>query len=116
MQTERVALFVVAPTQTGEGILIAGMAARDDGAQGFQFLVNEAEDVIEAFSSVADDLIDKEVRKTVLQVSEAGDGLEMIVPIGGDEGARQGPVGEQTVVNDVKALGLVAKVMCAAGA
>jgi len=48
-----------------------------------------------------------------LQVLEARNGLQMVVAIGGNERARDGPVGEETIIDDVEPLGLVAKVMLA---
>jgi hypothetical protein len=58
VQAERIALGIVAPTKTSEWVVVTGVAARNDGTQGLQFLVDEDEDAIVAFSSVTNDLVD----------------------------------------------------------
>jgi len=116
VQTQGVALGIVSSSQTGEEVFVLGVATRDDGAESLQVIVNEAQDVVVALTSVTDDLPDVEVGEAALDVLEAGDGLEMVVAIGRGERARDGPIGEETVIHDVEALRLVAEVMLAPAA
>ena len=110
VQTERVSLGVVAALQTGERILVFGVAAGDNSPQGLQVVVDKAQDLVKALTGIGDDFADVEVRKTALQVLQARDGLEMVVAVRGDEGRdRRAAVGEEAVVYDVESLGFVAK-------
>jgi len=107
-------VFIVAALEASQRVFVRIVLARDNGAQGSEVVVDEDQDVIIAFASVANKLTDFELGQALLEVFEAGEGLEMVVAIGGHEGAGDGPVGEQAIVDDVEALGLVAIVMLAA--
>ncbi len=62
MGTERGAVFIEAAAQTGERIIIPGVMAQLDGAQGFEILVDEGQDLRIAFSSIAQHFADGETR------------------------------------------------------
>jgi hypothetical protein len=62
-------------------------------------------------TGVAGHLADGEVGEAVEQVAEAGNGLQVVVAVGGDEGTGDRSVGEEPIVHDVEALGLVAEVI-----
>jgi hypothetical protein len=79
-------------------------------AQRMQVIMDEAQDVVKAFARIADHFAYLEKGKTQLERLETWEGLEMVVAIGGDEGTGDGPIGEEAVINDVEALGLVAEV------
>ena len=111
VQAQGVALIVIPPLQQAEGVLILGVTAGDDDAQGIQVVVDVAQDLVEPLPGVADHLSDGEVGEAVEQVFETGDGLQVVVAVGGDEGTGDRPVGEQSIVHDVEALGLVAEMI-----
>jgi hypothetical protein len=79
-----------------------------------QVIVKEAQDLVVAFACIACHFANLEVREASAQVLEAGDGLQVIIAIGGDEGAGQDPIGKESVIQDVEGFGLVAKVVFAA--
>jgi len=87
--------------------------AEFDGAQGFEIVVDEEEHLVEAFASIPQHLADLQFGEAVTEVFDTRDGLEVVVAVGGDEGAGQGPEGEQAVVHDVEGLSLVAEVVLA---
>lgn len=64
VQTQGVALGVISSFETGEGVLVLGVVARDDGAQCLEVVVEEDQDVIEALTSIADDFADVEAGET----------------------------------------------------
>ena len=111
--TKRVASGIIAALQAGEGVFISGVMTELDGAQCPQVVVDKEQDLVEALAGIADEFTDSEVRETSAQMVEAGDGLEVIVPVGGDEGTGDGPQGKEPIVDDIEASGLVAKVVCA---
>jgi len=110
----RAAIFIVAAFETSQRVFVGGVLAQVNGAQSLEVVVDKEENLVIAFPGIADDFADVEVRQTLLDSLEAGFGLEMVVTIGGDEGAGDGPVGKQAIVDDVEGFGLVAKVMLAA--
>jgi hypothetical protein len=114
MRTQRCAVGIVTAFQTGQGVLIAGRMALVNQTQGMQVVVDETQDVIIAFTRIARHFTDVEKGKAAAQVLEAGDGLQVVVAIGGDERSRQDPIGEQPIIQDAEGFGLVAKVMFAA--
>jgi hypothetical protein len=111
--TEWDAVLIVAALQAGEGLVIAVGMADADGAQGMQIGVDVAQDVVEAFASVAEDFANGETGEAAAQVLEAWDGEGVVVVVGWGEGAGDGPEGEEAVVDDVEGLGLVTEVMLA---
>jgi len=114
MRTEGGAVAIIATLEASERIVIVGGVAEINGAEGVEFLVDEAEDVVKAFSGIAEDFTNSEFREAALDVFEAGQGLEVIIAIGWDEGARDRPVSKQAIVNEIEGLGLVPKVVLAA--
>ena len=72
--------------------------------------MDEAQDFVKAFTRIADHLANLEKGKAPLERLETWEGLEMIVAIGGNEGTGDRPIGEEAVIDDVEALGLVAEV------
>ena len=85
--------------------------AEFDGAQGFEVVVDEEEHLVEALASIPQHLADVQFGEAMTEVFEAGDGLEVVVVVGGDEGAGQRPEGEEAVIHDVEGLGFVAEVV-----
>jgi hypothetical protein len=110
--TKRVASGIVAALQAGEGVFIGGVMTELDGAQCSQVVVDEEQNLVEALSGIADEFADSEVGETSAQIVEARDGLEMIVPVGGDEGAGDGPQGKEPIVDDIEALYLAVQDKC----
>ena len=78
-----------------------------------QIVMDKAQDLVKAFTRIADDFANLELGKATLKRLETWDGLKMVVAIGGDEGAGQDPIGKESVIQDVEGFGLVAKVMFA---
>lgn len=105
---------VIAAFEADKRIFVSDVVTDFDGAQGLEVIVDEKQYVIEAFSGIAEEFTNGEKREPALNVFETGDGLQVVVTIGGGEGARDWPEGKDTIINDVKALGFVAKVMLAA--
>lgn len=85
VQAERMVLGIVTAFQTGERIFIFGVAPGNHGAQRFQVVVDEAQDVVEALTGIANDLAHVEVREASLDVLEARDGLQVVIAISRDE-------------------------------
>jgi hypothetical protein len=75
-----------------------------------EVIMDKAQDVVKAFTRIPDDFANLELGKAALERLEAWEGLEMIVAIGRDEGARDRPIRVEAIINDVEALGLVAEV------
>jgi hypothetical protein len=71
-----------------------------------EVIMDKAQDIVKAFTRIADDLANLEVRKAALKRLETRNGLEMIVAIGRDEGAGDGPIREEAIINNVEALDL----------
>jgi hypothetical protein len=115
MRAERGAVFVEAALETGEGVLIARGMAQFDGTESLEVLVDKGEDLIEAFTGIAKDFSDGEGWEALQQLLETGDGEQVVVAVGGGEGAGQGPIGEEAVIDDVEGFGLVTEMMLAAG-
>jgi hypothetical protein len=106
MGTERGAVFIETPLQTGEGVLITLGMAQLDGTESLEVLVDKGEDLIEAFTGIAEDLVDGERGEAFEQLLETGNGEQVVVAVGGGERAAQRPEGEETVIDDVEGLGL----------
>jgi hypothetical protein len=75
-----------------------------------QVVMDEAQDVVKAFPRITDHLANFEQGETLLECFETWEGLEMVVTIGRHEGAGDGPIGEEAIINDIEALGFVAEV------
>ena len=75
--------------------------------------MNKAQDLVIALARIAGHFANLEVGEASAQVLEAGDGLQGVIPIGGDEGARQDPIGKEAIIQEVEGFGLVAKVVFA---
>ncbi len=115
MGTERGAVFIEAAPQTGERIIIPGVMAQLDGAQGFEILVDEGQDLRIAFSSIAQHFADGERGETLQQLLETGDGQQVVVAVGRGERTAQRPEGQQAIIDDIEGLGFVAEMMFATG-
>ncbi len=113
--TERGAVFIEAAPQAGERIVIPGVMAQLDRAQGFEVLVDEGQDLRIAFACVPQHFSDGETGKAIEQLLEAGDSQQVVVAVGGGEGTSQRPEGEQAVIDDVEGLGFVTKMRLATG-
>jgi hypothetical protein len=111
MRTEWIALVIISAFEARERILVTGVVTDLDRAQGVEGVVDKEQDLIKALSGIADHFRDVEMWKATAEVLEAGDGQEVVVTIGRGQGAGKGPEGEETVVDDVKGLVFVAKVM-----
>jgi len=112
---ERDAVRVIAAVQTGGGVRIRGMMAEVNGAQGVQVVKDVAQDVVAALTGVAQDFANLKLGVACPEVLEAGEGLEVVIAVGRDEGATEGPEGKEAVVHDIEGLALVTEVVFAAG-
>jgi hypothetical protein len=106
-------LPIVAAFQAGEGILVAVVVTDVNRTQGLQVVIDEEQNLIKAFSCIAEHLRDLEAGKTMGKVPEARDGQQVVVAIGKGKGAGQRPESGETVINNVEGLGLVAEVVFA---
>ncbi len=97
MRTERGAVFIEAAPQTGERILIPRVMAQLDGAQGFEVLVDEGQDLRIAFACVPQHFADDESGETLQQLLETGNGQQMVVAVGRCERTAQRPEGQQAI-------------------
>jgi hypothetical protein len=113
--TEWIAGDVVAALQASERVFVNSVIAQLDGTQSLQVVVNEEENVVEPLTGIANHFTDLQMGKTAEQIIEARNGLQMVVAIGGNERAGDGPKSEDAIVDDVETSGFVAKVMGAAG-
>ncbi len=68
-----------------------------------------------ALAGIGGDFADAQRREAPLKILETRDRLQVVIAVGGDHRAGQGPVGEQAVVQDLNRFGLVAKVGLALG-
>jgi len=84
---ERIAQGVIAAFETRQRVIILLVMAHLNRAERMEVIMDKAQDIVKAFARIADDLANLEVGKAPLECLEAWDGLEMIVAIGGDEGA-----------------------------
>jgi hypothetical protein len=73
--TDGIALSVVFSFQTDQRIIVCEVTARNDDAQGLQIVVDVAQNIVKALTSVTNHFTNLEVRKTTLEILEAGDGL-----------------------------------------
>ncbi len=115
MRTERGAVFIEAAPQTGQRIIIPGVMAQLDGAQGFEVLVDEGQDLRIAFAGVPQHFADGESGETLQQLLETGDGQQVVVAVGRCERTAQRPEGQQAIIDDIEGLGFVAEMMFATG-
>src|SRR5574340_185857 len=96
---------VIAAFETRQWVSILLVMAHVNRAQRMQIVMDKAQDLVEAFPGIADHLANLERGKATLHCLETRDGLEMIIAIGRHEGPRDGPVGEEAIINEVEALG-----------
>ena len=109
-----IAQRVIAAFETSQRVIVLFMMAHLDRAERLEVIMDKAQDIVKAFARIADDLANLELGEAALKRLETGNGLEMIVAIGRDEGARDGPIREEAIINEVETLGLVTKVGFAA--
>ncbi len=109
MRTERGAVFIEAAPQTGERIVIPRVMAQLDGAQGFEVLVDEGQDLRIAFAGVPQHFADGESGETLQQLLKTGNGQQVVVAVGRCERTAQRPEGQQAIIDDIEGLGFVAK-------
>jgi hypothetical protein len=107
---ERIAQGIIAAFETRQRVIILLVMAHLNRAERTQVIMDEAQDIVKAFARITDDLANLEKGEAQLERLETWDGLEMVVAIGRDERAGDGPIGEEAVINDIEALGLVAEV------
>jgi hypothetical protein len=115
MGTEGGAMVIIAALEAGEGEFVILGVAEADGAQGMQVGVDVLEDIVEAFSGIAEVLADLEGREAGAQIGEARESEQVVVVVGGGEGTGDGPESEQAIIDDVEGLGFVTEVMFAVG-
>ncbi len=115
MRTERGAVFIEAAPQTGERIVIPRVMAQLDGAQGFEVLVDEGQDLRIAFAGVPQHFADGESGETLQQLSETGNGQQVVVAVGRCERTAQRPEGQQAIIDDIEGLALVTEMRLATG-
>ena len=113
MRTKRGAVFIEAAPQTGARIVVGGVMAQLDGAQGFEILMDEGQDLRIAFASVPQHFADDQIRETLQQLLETGKGQQVVVAVSRFERTTQRPEGEETVIDDVEGLGFVAEMRLA---
>ena len=109
------AVLVVAALQADEWLVVIFGMTEANGAQGMPVRVDAAQDIVETFCGIAEILADGEVGEALVQVFEPRQGEQVVVAVGGSQGAGDGPEGKETVVEDVEGFGLVAEVMLASG-
>lgn len=85
--TEGVSGAIVAALQASERIFINNVMTELDSAQRLQVIVDEEENIVKALTGIAEYLTYSQIGKTAEQIVEARDGLQMVVAVGGDEGA-----------------------------
>ena len=71
--------------------------------------------MVKGLAGISGDFADSQVGKAAAQVIKAWDGLQVVVAVGSDEGAGDGPVGKETVIKDIEGFGLVAEVVLTLG-
>ena len=113
MRTERGAVFIEAAPQTGERILIPRVMAQLDGAQGFEVLVDEGQDLRHS------------LRPHPPALRRWRDRGNAAAAVGNREWSADGhcgwpvrkdpqrPEGEQAVIDDIEGLGFVTEMMLA---
>ncbi len=106
MRTEWGAILIKPAAQTGQRIVVGGVMAQLDGAQGFEVLVDEGQDLGIAFACVPQHFADGEIRETLQQLSETGNGQQMVVAVGRCERTAQRPEGQQAIIDDIEGLDL----------
>jgi hypothetical protein len=104
---KRGSVLVIATLQTGERVIIAFGVAQTNGAQGLQILVDKLQDLIVAFACIAQQFANLEARKALVQISEAGEGQQVIVAVGWGGGTGQWPDQEEPVIDDIEGFGFV---------
>lgn len=113
MRTEWISLLVIATLQASQRVLVAGVVPDLDRAQGVERVVDKEQDLIIAFTGIANHLCDLEAWEATTKVLEAWDSQQMVIAVGSDKRARKRPEGEEAVVDDVKGLVFVAEMVLA---
>jgi len=113
MRTEWIAGGVIAAFETGKQVLVAGVVADLDRAQGVEVVVDKVQNVVKPFTGIGNHFADHQTREATLNVLAAGNGQQMVIAVGRTERAGKRPKGKETVVDDIERLGLVAKVVLA---
>ncbi len=90
-RTEGIALFVVTAFQAGEGLVIAVHGQQADGAQGLQIVVDVAQDLFIAFTSISQQFPNLQQGKAAAQHIETRDGEQVIVEVSRGARAGEGP-------------------------
>ena len=62
--TQGVAMFIIAAFEAGEGFVIALGMQQADGTQGFQVVMDIAQDVLIAFTGIPQQFSDGQIRET----------------------------------------------------
>ena len=115
VRTERSALGIIATCETGSRILVDLVMAQREETECPQVVIDVAQDVVVGFAGITSDFADVEIGETAAQIVKTGNGLEMVVAVGGDEGGREGPVGEEAVIKNIEGLGFVAEMVLSLG-
>lgn len=114
-RAEGVAMFIIAAFQASKGQVISVHMQQADGAQGFQVIVNVAQDFLVAFARISQQFADLEFGKPQPERLETGDGEQMVIDVGRGAGTGEGPEQKKAVINDVEGLGFVAEAVFAFG-
>jgi hypothetical protein len=107
------ALVIVAAFETGEGCVIALGVEQADGAQGFQVIMDIAQDVLIAFTGIPQQFTDGQSWETGAPMIETREGQEVVIDIGGGAGAGERPEEEEAVIDQIEGFGLVAEAVFA---
>jgi hypothetical protein len=108
-------VFIKAAPQTSERIVIGGVMVQLDRAQGFEFLMDEGQDLRIAFPGIGQHFADDQIGEPLQQLLETGNGQQMVIAVGRFAGTAQRPEGEQAIIDDIESLGFVAEMMLASG-
>ena len=114
-RAKRGTMCIVIAFETGEWSVIALVVTEADGAGSLEIIVYVPQDIIIAFTGVAEDLTDLEGGEIETQRIKTGDGQEMIVAIGRGERAGEGPEHGEAIVDDIEGFGFVTEMMFTRG-
>jgi len=88
MRAEGITILIITAQQASFGLIVTVKMEQADRALGFQNIVNVVgQDTVVAFSGVAQDFANHELRVTSAQVFEPRHRAEMVVDVGRGEGA-----------------------------
>jgi len=114
-RAEGIAMLLIAAFEAGEGLVIAVHGEQADGAQGFQVIVDVAQDLLVAFARISQQFADLQSRETAAQLLETGDGKQVIINVGWGAGTGEGPEQKEAVIDEVEGFGFVAETVFALG-